>query len=355
VAAEEVMRKWFDTFLDLKMRTTDLIIDTDTNRVAHVLEVEGTDLGGFLGVAPTGRPFREPAVFICELRDQQIMRERRIYDIHRLLLRLAEDAETSTELSRDYRKLLLQAQHEHELKIAAQIQRVLLPQSSYEGEGFQIAAMSVTCRAIGGDFFDYVNVSGGPFAFVLGDVAGKGPPAALLAAVLQGMFAANANRISTPAGTLREANDALLRRTIESRFATAVYAVLSAEGQLTYCNAGHNPPFLIGTNGVRRLETGGLIVGALQQATFDEETIQLQPNDLLVIFSDGVTEALNSSGDEFGEERFLSCIKRNRKLTPPALVECLLESVQQFSAGAAQNDDVTVMVLQYSGCETQPS
>jgi sigma-B regulation protein RsbU (phosphoserine phosphatase) len=154
---------------------------------------------------------------------------------------------------------------------------------------------------------------------------------------------------------LREANGALLRRTIESRFATAVYAMLSSDGQLTYCNAGHNPPFLIGTNAVRRLETGGLIVGALQQATFEEETIQLQPNDLLVAFSDGLTEALNASGEEFGEERLLSCITGNRELTPAALVECLLESVQQFSAGAAQNDDVTVMVLQYSGCETQPS
>ena len=107
----------------------------------------------------------------------------------RILLLLA-DAEPATELSRDYRKLLLQVQHEHELTIAAQIQRALLPQSRYGGLGFEIAAMSVPCRAIGGDCFDYFNVSGGPFAFVLGDVAGKGPPAALLAAMLQARFGA---------------------------------------------------------------------------------------------------------------------------------------------------------------------
>jgi sigma-B regulation protein RsbU (phosphoserine phosphatase) len=246
---------------------------------------------------------------------------------------------------------LLQAQQEHELKVAAQIQRALLPQSRYGGVGFEIAARSVPCRAIGGDFFDYFNVPDGSFAFVLGDVAGKGPPAALLAAVLQGMFAANGQRIGTPAGTLRETNDALLRRPIEARFATVMYAVLAADGRLTYCNAGHNPPFLIGKNGVRRLDTGGLIVGALPQATFDEEIVQLEPNDVIVIFSDGLTEALNVSGEEFGEERLLSCIKSNCEATPPALVECLLESVQQFSAGAEQTDDLTVLVLHYSGAQ----
>jgi phosphoserine phosphatase RsbU/P len=247
--------------------------------------------------------------------------------------------------------MLRQAQHEHELKIAAELQRALLPESRHQGTGFELAALSAPCRAIGGDFFDYFDVPSGAFAFVLSDVAGKGPPAALLAAMLQGMFAANAGRLSTPADTLSEANRALLRRTIESRFATAVYAMLSSDGRLTHSNAGHNPPFLIGGSGVRRLETGGLIVGALQHATFDEETIQLEPNDVLVAFSDGLTEALNASGEEFGEERLLSCIESNCGLRPAALVQCLLDMVQQFTAGAAQSDDLTVLVLHYSGAK----
>jgi phosphoserine phosphatase RsbU/P len=167
--------------------------------------------------------------------------------------------------------------------------------------------------------------------------------------MLQGMFAANAGSFGTPANTLREANHALLRRTLESRFATAVYAVLSSDGRLTYCNAEHNPPFLIGRCGVQRLETGGLIIGAVKQARFDEETIQLEPNDVLVAFSDGLTEALNTRGEEFGEERLLSCIKGNCELTPTALVQCLFDEVQQFTAGAGQSDDLTVLMLQYSG------
>jgi len=110
-----------------------------------------------------------------------------------------------------------------------------------------VAASSRPCRAIGGDFFDYFTLPDGAFAFVVADVAGKGPPAALLASMLQGIFTANAHRGDTPAITIREANDALMRRAIEARFVTTVYGVLGEDGRLTYCNAGHNPPLLIGT------------------------------------------------------------------------------------------------------------
>ncbi len=103
-------------------------------------------------------------------------------------------------------------------------------------------------------------------------------------------------------------NAALLRRAIESRFATIFYAIVSFDGCLTYCNAGHNPPLLFGPNGFRRrLATGGLIIGAFQQATFEEEQLQLDPGDTLVVFSDGVSEAMNVEGEEFGEERLVSC------------------------------------------------
>ena len=245
--------------------------------------------------------------------------------------------------------MLERSQHEHELKIAAGIQHALLPASRYSGAGFDVAATSVPCRAIGGDFFDYFHLARGGFAFVLGDVAGKGPPAALLASLPQGVFTANAFRDGTPAGLLSQANEALLRRAIEARFATAVYAVLDRRGRLTYSNAGHNPPFLVGKSGVRRLECGGMVVGAFEGTVFDEETYQLESGDVLVAYSDGLTEARDPGGDEFGEERLLSCVQANCTLSPPDLMECLLSTVHQFSAGTAQGDDLTVLVMRYSG------
>ena len=148
------------------------------------------------------------------------------------------------------------------------------------------------------------------------------------------------------------ANAALVRRAIEARFATVVYAVLSGDGRLTYSNGGHNPPFLIRKRGVRRLDCGGLIVGAFEQATFHEEALQLEPGDRLVAYSDGVTEALNTEGQEFGEERLLSCVTANLGLAPTSLLDCLLDAVHEFSDGVAQTDDITMLVLRYSGADT---
>jgi len=142
-------------------------------------------------------------------------------------------------------------------------------------------------------------------------------------------------------------NRTLIRRAIQSRFVTVMYGVLGADGRLTYSNAGHNPPVLIGSGGVRRLETGGLILGLFPHATYDEETVQLEDGDALVVFSDGVTDTLNAAGEDFGEERLLACVQTNRTSPPEALLECILSNVRAFAAGTAQTDDVTALVLRY--------
>jgi sigma-B regulation protein RsbU (phosphoserine phosphatase) len=149
--------------------------------------------------------------------------------------------------------------------------------------------------------------------------------------------------------TLSRVNQALIRRSVESRFATAFYAVLSKSGQLTYCNAGHNPPLLLRHDSVERLEKGGLILGLFEHATFEEETISVAPGDLLITFSDGVTEALSASGEEYGEERLLACVETNRDRPVPELLEAVLASVRAFTVGAVQSDDVTALVLRYVG------
>jgi sigma-B regulation protein RsbU (phosphoserine phosphatase) len=126
-----------------------------------------------------------------------------------------------------------------------------------------------------------------------------------------------------------------------------MYGMLSPDGRLTYCNAGHNPPVLIGRDGVRRLDKGGLILGLFPQAIYEEEALDLEEGDTLVVFSDGVTEALNTAGDEFGEERLLPCLDEHRACQPEELRDRILEAVRTFAASAAQNDDVTALVLRY--------
>jgi sigma-B regulation protein RsbU (phosphoserine phosphatase) len=118
---------------------------------------------------------------------------------------------------------------------------------------------------------------------------------------------------------------------------------------LIYCNAGHNPPVVVGQRGVRRLETGGLIIGAFKELTFAEDTTQLDPGDVLVVFSDGVTEALNADAIEFGEDRLLTCIDAHRGAKAAVLLDSVIDAVRAFTVGAEQSDDLTALVLRYSG------
>ena len=166
--------------------------------------------------------------------------------------------------------------------------------------------------------------------------------------MVQGAFAAQVASTESPAALMAHINRTLIRRAIQSRFVTALHGVLGADGRLTYSNAGHNPPILAGRDGVRRLETGGLILGLFPHATYEEETVQLEDGDTLVVFSDGVTEALNEAGDEFGEERLLQCVGEHLGCATDVLLDRILATVKSFAATATQNDDVTALVLRYS-------
>jgi sigma-B regulation protein RsbU (phosphoserine phosphatase) len=262
---------------------------------------------------------------------------------------LSREAAVAIENARLYRQALDRARFEQELKVAAAIQQALLPVSSRAGAFFTTAGASVPCRAVGGDFFDYVDMPTGQFGFILGDVAGKGPPAALLAATALGMFSAEATYQKSAAPLVARLNSGLTRRAIEGRFLTAFYGILGPDGLLTYCNAGHNAPMLVTPTGVRRLDTGGVVLGVFEHATFEEETIPLQAGDVMVAFSDGVTEALDTAGAEFTDARLIDGIEAHRADSPQALLDALLAQVRVFCGEATQNDDVTMVVVRYDG------
>ena len=258
---------------------------------------------------------------------------------------LATEAAVAIENARLYRETLEKARLEQELRIAAEIQQGLLPDARYVRAGVEVVGASIPCRSIGGDFFEYLELPSGDFGFALGDVAGKGPPAALLTAALQGLFTAHASSEGGPAATLARVNQALIRRAVQNRFVTMAYGVLSTSGRLTYCNAGHNPPMLFTRGGVRRLEQGGLVLGLFPHAQYEEEALQLDSGDVLVVFSDGVSEAIDVGGEEFGDDRIISCISGNLHLEPTSLLDHLLAAVREFSAGTMQRDDVTALIV----------
>jgi serine phosphatase RsbU (regulator of sigma subunit) len=262
---------------------------------------------------------------------------------------LSAEAALAIENARLYREALDKAKFEQELKVAAAIQQSLLPVANREGAFFSTAGASIACRAVGGDFFDYVDLPSGQFGFILGDVAGKGSPAALLAAAVLGMFSAEATYQSGAAPLMTRLNHGLFRRAIQARFLTSFYAMLSPDGSLTYCNAGHNAPLLVSASDIRRLETGGVVLGLFEDAIYEQETVTLRPGDIVVAFSDGVTEAMNADGEEFTDDRLLACAEAHRSESPQQMMEALLADVHTFCAAAPQGDDITVVLVRFNG------
>src|SRR4051812_33394946 len=262
---------------------------------------------------------------------------------------LSAEAALAIENARLYREALDKAKFEQELRVAAAIQQSLLPVATREGAFFSTAAASIACRAVGGDFYDYVDLPSAEFGFIIGDVAGKGSPAALLAAAVLGMFSAEATYQAGAAPLMTRLNHGLFRRAIEARFLTSFYGMLAPDGSLTYCNAGHNAPLLVSTTGIRRLETGGVVLGLFDAASFEQETLTLAPGDLIVLFSDGVTEAMNAEGEEFTDDRLIACANAHRGESPQQVLDALLADVHAFCAGEPQSDDVTAVLVRYNG------
>jgi serine phosphatase RsbU (regulator of sigma subunit) len=268
---------------------------------------------------------------------------------------LSAEAALAIENARLYRQALDKAKFEQEMRVAAEIQRALLPAGRVDKDFCAAFGWSSPCLAVGGDFYDYVDLPGGRFGFIVGDVAGKGSPAALLSAAVLGMFSAESEYQASPASVMARLNRGLFRRAIENKFLTAFYGILSPNGEFTYTNAGHNAPVLVSRSATRRLETGGLVLGLFEHVSFDEETVSLAPGDFIVAFSDGVTEAFDAAGNEYGDDRLLTSIGRHHGKAPQELLESLLADIKTFTGEATQNDDLTLLMVGFTGHGTMPA
>ena len=268
---------------------------------------------------------------------------------------LAAEAAMAIENARLYREAVEKAKIDQELLTASRIQQALMPEPRRDGAFYAAAGTSVPSRMIGGDFFDYTDLAGGTFGFSLGDVTGKGPSAALVTAVVQGIVGSQAQTSIAPRELMSLINRVLLARRIESRFATIFFGVLTPAGRLTYCNAAQNPPLLFSRGGWERLEIGGTLVGAFPDTVYEQGERQLDRGDTIVLFSDGIVEALDWSGDEFGERRLYEAVRPYIDQPIERILERLLEALHDFSRGIPQADDLTAVVVRYLGSGVSPA
>jgi serine phosphatase RsbU (regulator of sigma subunit) len=234
-----------------------------------------------------------------------------------------------------------------EYEEAREIQERLLPKQIPQVPGLEISGSSRPARVVGGDYFDVFKLGEDKLGLCIGDVSGKGMPAALLMSNLQAVVKALATEDISPKELMAKVNRVMWRNTTEDKFITLFYALVDARARtLQFTNAGHNAPILTRQDGTQvRLEEGGLIVGAFQESEYEQGQIGLRPSDRLVMFTDGVTEAVNEEDDEFGEKRLVEATLRGRQLSSEALHDFLFDAVTEFCGGEFEDDATLLVVL----------
>lgn len=244
-----------------------------------------------------------------------------------------------------------QARLEEELFLASKIHRALLPQSIERIEGYDVGVKALAARSVGGDYYDFLpSANGGRLRVVIADTMGKGIPAGLLMSHVQGALKILSEDIESPRLLISRLNQWLCRNVPVTKFVSLSCLALDSragrDSQITYTNAGHCPPILVRNDGkVERLEPTGGVLGVHEGFTYEEHTLSLSPGDLLVLYTDGVTEAENYHGGMFGEERLIEFAQTRRTDPLDKFLDDLLGEVQFFSEKPEMDDDFTVIAL----------
>jgi len=265
----------------------------------------------------------------------------------RLLAIIAAQSAQVVENARLYDKEKALLKMHEQVRLASVIQTNLLPDAAPEVPGYDIVGKSMPAQNVGGDYFDFLPVDTKHLVICLGDISGKGLPAALLMANLQATIRGQTLFSESVCQCVQRANKLLFQSTDDHKFATLFYSVLNHEShKFSYCNAGHNPPLLFSKAAEPvELMTGGIMVGVIEDAPFAKDKVWLQPDDLVLIYSDGVTEALDYEDDEFGEVRLKHLVATHRHASAAEIVDRVISAVQDFAGDMPQSDDITVVAI----------
>ncbi len=258
--------------------------------------------------------------------------------------------------------LVRQSLHEHDqlisiqqdLQTAREIQQAILPKvfPPYPNRSdFEIFASMLAAKEVGGDFFDFFMIDNDRLGFVIGDVSGKGVTAAIFMAVSRTLIRATGLKAIPADECMNYVNNLLCNESVSCMFVTVFYGILNTvTGELEYVNAGHNPPYVISGNNVTRLPmTGGTILGIIENFRYAPGKLQLVPGDRLFLYTDGVTEAFNSEGEVYSEERLELLLQKQVNTPIEELVRATFREVNLYSTGEPQSDDITLLAIRYNG------
>jgi sigma-B regulation protein RsbU (phosphoserine phosphatase) len=247
---------------------------------------------------------------------------------------------------------------ERELEIAKEVQEQLFPKRPPKMTNMDVTGLCLPARVVSGDYYDFLQFDAQKLGMAIGDICGKGISAALLMANLQATLRSNvlARGLRTRtdedganvADMVKVLNQQIYNFTSANKFASFFYAVYDgSQSELTYCNAGHNPPLFFTDHGFQRLAMGGTVVGIFPDAEFEQETIALRHGDILLAYTDGITESVNEYGEEFGEQRLIDLVQRKRDLTADQLQKAIVDEVLSWAFEEERDDDMTLIVARF--------
>ena len=244
---------------------------------------------------------------------------------------------------------------QEEVNMARQIQLDLLPSSPPKPERMEISAHSTPSRTVGGDYYDFLDIQKDKIGICIADASGKGMPAALMIAQTQAILKSEVSNGNPIDKVLTNMNRQLLMSSSSEKYVTLFYGELDTKsGIFNYANAGHNYPVLVRSDGsYELLKTGGPVIGALPMMTYTSDSVKLERDDLLFLFTDGLSEAMNNSDEEYTEERVIEFISSNRKCDPGVLIDSILKDVRAYDPTYPPRDDTTIIALKVNNGLTQ--
>jgi serine phosphatase RsbU (regulator of sigma subunit) len=265
----------------------------------------------------------------------------------KVLEQTVRELEASREVIR-LKNLEEQKKLDQELALAEETQKSLLPHCLPQFENFRIHAFNKPTRYVGGDFYDFLQLSSGDWVGVLADVSGKGISAALLSSMLLGALSTEFRYGTQPQEVLNRVNQLLYEKTLRDRFVTLFLFLLSPQGEGQFIGAGHDPAYLFrsATGKIEVLSSGNLILGAFTPVSYQSSPLHLHQGDILVVYSDGLTEARNQREEMFGEERLLKIIQQEAPSGSHAFQQKFLKAIEEFTQGMPQADDITFLVVE---------